>query len=147
MTKKKSKKRSASSNAAPPDYPILFIDRCAWSNRLGEALTAQGIKFIPHHQRFVPDCPDDEWLPVVGKEGWIVLTRDKNIRRKPNELQAFKQYRVVAIVLASGQASAANTAELVVRLYPKLMRKAQTAKSPAMFTVTLMGTISSVRLL
>lgn len=146
MTKKKSKKLSASSSASPPDTPVLFIDRCAWSIRLGEALTAANIAFIPHHQCFVHDCPDEEWLPAVGKKGWIVLTRDKNIRRKPNELRAFKESRVLAIVLTSGQASAADTADLVVRLYPKLMRKMQTAKPPAMFAVTLVGTISPVKL-
>ena len=146
MTKKTSKKRSASSNASPPDYPTLFIDRCAWSIRLGEALTTSKIKFIPHDQLFVRNCPDEEWLPVVGKKGWIVLTRDKNIRRKPNELKAFKQNRVKAIVLASGQASAADTADLVVKFYAKLMRKLQNTKPPAMFTITLTGTISAVKL-
>ena len=146
MTKQKSKKRSASNSASLPDFPILFIDRCAWSNRLGDALTAAKINFIPHHHRFNPDCPDEDWLPVAGKECWVVLTRDKNIRRRPNELMAFKDNRVLAIVLSSGQASASDTAELVVRLYPKLMRKLQNAKPPAMFTVTLAGTISSVKL-
>lgn len=146
MTKKKSKKRSASNSASRPDLPFLFIDRCAWSNRLGDALTAANINFIPHHQRFAPDCPDDEWLPIAGKEKWIVLTRDKNIRYKPNEKQAFKANRVKAIVLSSGDASAADTAELVVRLYSKLMQKLQSAKPPAMFTVTLAGTISHVDL-
>lgn len=144
--KKKSQKRSASNSAAPPDTPVLFTDRCAWSNRLGDALTASNIAFIPHHQRFAPDCPDEDWLPVVGKSGWIVLTRDKNIRRKPNELRAFKENRVLAIVLSSGQASGADTADLVIRLYPKLMRKVKNAKPPAMFTVTLAGSISPVEL-
>ncbi len=146
MTKKKSQKRFASNSAAPPDTPVLFIDRCAWSNRLGDALSASNIAFIPHHKRFAPDCPDEDWLPVVGKSGWVVLTRDKNIRRKPNELRAFKENRVLAIVLSSGQASAADTADLVIRLYPKLMRKVQNAKPPAMFTVTLAGSISPVEL-
>lgn len=148
MKKKKSKKLSASNNAAQLNFPTLFIDRCAWSNRLGEALKDAGITFIPHHDKFLPNCPDDEWLPVVGKEKWIVITRDKNIRRKPNELQAFKENNVIAIVLSSGsgsQASASDTAELLVRLYPKLMRKIQAAKPPIMLTVTLMGTISSVK--
>lgn len=148
MKKKKSKKLSASSNAAQPSYPLLFIDRCAWSIRLGEALKAKGIKFTPHHEHFEQACPDVDWLPVVGKNGWVVITRGKNIRRKPNELQAFKNNDVLAIVLSSGsssQASAADTAELVVRLYPKLMRKIQAVKPPAMFTVTLMGTISSIK--
>ena len=74
------------------------------------------------------------------------MTRDKNIRRKPNELQAFKKNLVLAIVLSSGQASASDTANLVVNLYPKLIRKIQAAKPPAMFTVTLAGTISKIKL-
>ena len=149
MTKKKSKKLSASNNAAQPSYPLLFIDRCAWSNRLGEALATAGVKFTPHHNHFEQACPDVDWLPVVGREGWVVVTRDKNIRRKPNEIQAFKENNVLAIVLSSGsssQASAADTADLLLKLLPKLMRKIQASKPPTMLTVTLMGTISQVNL-
>jgi hypothetical protein len=146
LKKKKSKKRSASSNAAPPDTPQLFVDRCAWSYRLGEALTAQGIPFIPHHERFAPACPDEEWLEVAGKEGWIVLTRDKNIRRKPNELQAFRDHGVIAFVLTGGDATAVDTAALVTSLYTKMMRKAKAVKPPAMFTLTMSGIIGTIRL-
>lgn len=149
MKKKKSKKPSASNNAAQLSYPLLFIDRCAWSNRLGEALTTADIKFTPHHDHFEQACPDVDWLPIVGNKGWVVITRDKNIRRKPNELQAFKENNVLAIVLSSGsssQASAADTAELLIRLLPKLMRKIIVSKPPLMLTVTLMGNISSVKL-
>ncbi|MBI5937972.1 MAG: hypothetical protein HY850_09010 [Betaproteobacteria bacterium] len=146
MTKTRSKKHSASNNAAPPDTPPLFIDRCAWSIRLGEALKERGIPFIPHHQHFEPACPDEEWLAVAGREGWIVLTRDKNIRRKPNELKAFRDHRVIAFVLTSGDASATDTAALVTALYPKMMRKVRGAKPPAMFSVTLMGSISVIKL-
>jgi hypothetical protein len=56
---------------------------------------------------------------------------------------------VLAIVLSSGsssQASAADTAELLIRLYPKLMRKIQASKPPLMLNVTLMGTVSTVKL-
>lgn len=109
MTKKTSKKRSASNNAGPPNPPPLFIDRCAWSNRLGDALTELGIPFIPHHDCFAPACPDEDWLEVAGKKGWIVLTRDKNIRRKPNELRAFREHGVIAFVLTGGDATAADT--------------------------------------
>jgi len=144
--KTKSKKRSASSSVAPPDAPPLFIDRCAWSRRLGEALRGAGIPYIAHHEKFEPACPDDEWLKVAGNAGWIVLTRDKAIRRKPNELRAFCEHKVIAFALASGNASAEDTARLVVGLYPKLLRKTKSAKPPAMFSVTLAGTISPIRL-
>lgn len=146
MTKKKSKKRSASNNAAPPDTPVLFIDRCAWSHKLGEALIKIGVPFIPHHEKFAPACPDEEWLEAVGKQGWIVLTRDKNIRRKPNELRAFREHGVIGFVLTSGDASAADTAALVTSVYPKLIRKAKGTNPPAMFSVTLAGAINPIKL-
>lgn len=116
---------------------------------MGDELTAAGIKYTPHHEHFEQACPDVDWLPVVGKKKWIVITRDKNIRRKPNEIQAFKENNVFAIVLSSGsssQASAADTAELLLKLLPKLMRKIKASKPPLMLNVTLMGTISSVKL-
>jgi len=146
LTKKKSKKRSASNNAAPPDTPALFIDRCAWSRKLGEALTTIGAPFIPHHEKFESACPDEEWLEAAGKQGWIVLTRDKNIRRKPNELRAFQDHGVIGFVLTSGDASAADTAALVTAVYPKLIRKAKGTKPPAMFSITLAGAIIQIKL-
>lgn len=146
MTKNKSKKRSASNNAAQPDNPILFIDRCAWSGRLGEALAAQGIPYIAHQDRFDQACPDEEWLAVAGRERWVVLTRDKRIRYRPAELRAFREHKVVGFVLASSEATGAQTAQLVLALYDKMMRKARGAKPPALFTVTLAGGIHPVKL-
>lgn len=146
MTKKKSKKRSASNNAVPPDAPTLFIDICAWSHRLGEALTELGAPFIALTQHFPSNTPDEKWLREVGKQGWILLTRDEKIRRRPNELQAFRDHGVIGFVLTAGNASAADTAALVSRVYPKLIRKAQATKPPAMFSVTLTGTISNIKL-
>ena len=73
-----------------------------------------------------------------------MLTRDKAIRRKPNELRAFRENKVIAFALASGNASAEDTAQLVVALYPQFLRKVRAAKPPVMFSVTLAGTISQV---
>lgn len=146
LQKQTSKKRSASSSDSLPDaVPLLFIDRCAWSRKLGEALDAAGIRFVAHHQKFAPACPDVEWMKAVGREGWIVLTRDQAIRRKPNELKAFRDAGLIMFALASGNASAEDTARLVVELYPKMLRKAQAVKPPAMFSVTMAGGINPVR--
>ena len=146
LTKKKSKKRSVSNSAASPDVPTLFIDICAWSHRLRDALDALDAPYVALTQHFSTNTPDEEWLQEVGKRGWILLTRDERIRRRPNELQAFRNHGVIGFVLTAGNASAADTAALVTRLYPKLIRKAKAAKPPAMFTVTLAGTISQIKL-
>lgn len=112
---------------------------------MGEVLTEAKIPFIAHHQRFAQDCPDEEWLIAAGSEGWIVVTRDKNIRRKANELKAFREAKLIVFVLASGNASAADSAALVVELYPTFLKRANTDKPPAMFSVSLGRTISRVR--
>lgn len=139
MTKKKSKKPFASNSAAPPEQIPLFVDRCAWSRLLGEALDKLGAPYIAHHQRFAPDAPDEAWLEVAGREGWIVITRDKHIRRRPAELDAFRTHQVTVFVFAGGNASAAETAELVTRLYGKIVKLAHQAKPPVMYSVTRSG--------
>ena len=145
MTKKKSKKRSAS-NSVPPDAPTLFIDICAWSYLLGDALTEIGAPFIALSRHYPQNTPDEVWLKEAGKRRWVVLTRDRHIRRRPNELQAFRENAVIAFVLTAGDASAADTATLVKRVYPKLIRKVQGTKPPAMFSVTLAGTFNQIKL-
>jgi hypothetical protein len=107
-----------------PLEPVLFIDRDAWSRVLGEALTAACIGFVAHHQRFTPAAPDTEWLAVAGAEGWLVLTRDQNIRRRPNELAAVKAAGVCMFVLGQGNLSAAETARIVVGAWPRMLRAA-----------------------
>lgn len=123
----------------------LFIDRDARSRTLGEALTAAGIPFVAHHERFGPATPDTEWLEAAGRENWIVLTRDQNIRRRPNELAAAKAARIVMFVLSQGNLSAAETARIVVGAHARMMRAARGARRPAIFTLTREGAIHRLR--
>jgi hypothetical protein len=45
---------------------------------------------------------DVDWLPQVGRREWILITKDKNIRKREIELRALKQSRVRAFVLTAG---------------------------------------------
>jgi hypothetical protein len=129
-----------------PPEPVLFIDRDAWSRALGEALTAAGIDFVAHHQRFAPAAPDTEWLSVAGTEGWLVLTRDQNIRRRPNELAAVRAAGLCLFVLGQGNLSAAETASIVVDTWPRILRAARGARRPAIFTLTRDGALRKLSL-
>ena len=44
---------------------------------------------------------DVDWLPEVGARGWILITKDKNIRKRETELRALKQAGVRAFVLTA----------------------------------------------
>jgi hypothetical protein len=88
--KRKSSRPSASSSASPPDRPLLFIDRDAWSQILGSALAEANIPYIAHRARFAFDSPDTDWIAAASAQGWIAITRDQAIRRRPNEIAAIR---------------------------------------------------------
>ena len=37
---------------------------------------------------FTHDAKETEWLPEIGRRGWLVITRDKRIRSRPGERKA-----------------------------------------------------------
>jgi hypothetical protein len=133
--KRKSSKRSATSSTSPPDRPALFIDRDAWSRVLGEALRASGVDFVAHHQRFDHNSPDADWITAVSDNRWIGITRDQNIHRKPNELDAIRRSRAVIFVFTSGNLTAAATADLLLRALPRVFRRAHGTRRPALYSI------------
>jgi hypothetical protein len=70
--------------------------------------------------RFVAGVTDPEWLTEAGRQQWIVLTKDKAIRRRPNEQLALINSGVRAFVLAAGEMTGPEQADLFVRIIPKI---------------------------
>ena len=71
---------------------------------------------------FDSGTPDEEWLPEVGRRGWVLLTKDKNIRKHASELRALQNARVVTFVITAGGLSGVRQAEVVERALPKILR-------------------------
>jgi len=42
---------------------------------------------------------DREWIPEVGARGWLVITKDKKIRTRPEERRAIKENDVGCFIL------------------------------------------------
>jgi PIN like domain len=87
------------------DPPELFIDRSLGYHALPDALRELG--FVVHTMRsvFGPEAeesvPDVVWLEQAGRAGWVVLTKDDAIRRRPVELQALAAHGVRAFCLTN----------------------------------------------
>lgn len=77
---------------------VYFTDRDL-GNRFPQILSDGGLVVERHRDHFPPDCPDEEWLRVVGERRWIAVSHDSRIRYKPNELAAVVQHRVTLLVL------------------------------------------------
>jgi len=144
--KRTSSRRSVTSKASPRDAPALFIDRDAWSRKLGQALDGAGIVHVAHHQKFDSESPDVEWIEMAGRHGWIAITRDQSIRRKPNELAAIRASRAIIFVFTSGNLSAEDTARILLQALPRVYRLAASGKRPRLFSLRRDGTIARLKL-
>lgn len=92
---------------------VYFTDRDLgklFPARLREA----GLTVERHADHFAPNAADAEWLPEIGRRGWIVITHDERIRYKANELAAVVQHRV-AVLLVVGRAPLPELAQQFVR--------------------------------
>jgi len=59
-----------------------------------EALRVAGAKVEAHDDDFAQNTTDVEWLAQAGKRGWVVISKDQNIRRNPLELSAYEAAKV-----------------------------------------------------
>ena len=82
---------------------------------------------------------DQDWLTVCGDKGWIVLTRDEHIRRRRLEREALKAARVAVFAFTKGEATAADTADVVLRLLGKFVSIALSERRPFLWTFGLAG--------
>jgi PIN domain-containing protein len=89
---------------------------------------------------------DDVWLSECGDNGWIVLTRDKHIRRRKLERDALMNNGVAAFALTSGEATARQVAETIVPLIQKLVNISVSERKPFLYTFGLKGFLSRVKL-
>jgi prevent-host-death family protein len=97
--RQRSRTRSAA-NLAQRDTARLasltfFVDRQFGRFIVPEALRAAGAKVEAHDDHFAQNTPDVEWLTQVGKRGWVVISKDQNIRRNPLELAAYEAAKVL----------------------------------------------------
>ena len=74
---------------------VLFLDENHCRNRhLIEAIGEFGIACEKHLDHFDPGVPDVEWLPVIAKQGWSLLTTDAKIKTNFVEKEAVRINKV-----------------------------------------------------
>jgi hypothetical protein len=81
---------------------MIFIDRSI-PKGVATALKAVREDVLWLEDRFPHNVPDHRWLPVVGAEGWLVVTRDKRIRHRRWERQAIVDYGVGCFCYIQGR--------------------------------------------
>ena len=113
---------------------VFYLDESIYSKILLEKLRLRGVT-VEHAGGAVPfGASDETWLSKCGDNGWIVLARDKRIRHRRLELDSLTSHGVAAFVFICGQATAAETADIVDSLLQKFVNMAVSEPKPFMYT-------------
>ncbi len=90
MTSMKKRSERRSSSKEPPE-PVFFVDADICGRPFIDLLRAAGFSLALHNEHFGQGTPDEIWLEVAGRSGWIVLTHDKRLIKDSFRVQTLMQ--------------------------------------------------------
>jgi hypothetical protein len=140
----KSKKPSGGSDRFPSQHEafVFYLDEnLCNSTAILATLTKLEIRFERHLEHFDRGAPDEKWLPLVGKNGWALLTADKRIRYNLLEKRALAQNLVREFVFASGNLSGNDMAAALEAASAKIQRLCRKTKPPFVAAITKNGEV------
>lgn len=117
----------------------FFLDYQIGRYQAAEALRAAGAHVEVHIDHFHQAAPDVEWIPEVGRRGWVLITKDKNIRRNPLERAAYENARLRGFVLTGTDMGGKEVADLLVVCLPGMVRRAAGRQGPLLFAISRGG--------
>jgi hypothetical protein len=89
---------------------------------------------------------DVDWLPEVGARGWVLITKDKNIRRREIELRALKQAGVRAFVLTAAGLKGEEQARVLREALPAMVRLLRRRASNFVARVTAESSVELIEI-
>lgn len=114
---------------------MIFIDRSI-PRDVADALACVRDDVEWLEPRFPDDTADEVWLAEAGREGWVVVTRDKQIRRRYSERKAILDHNVGCFIL--GQKQTLNRwhhLKAIVGTLDEMERRFEETPRPFIFTI------------
>jgi hypothetical protein len=89
-----------------PDALVYYLDANLDGPELVRRLRDGGMPCEPHRDHFAPDARDDMWIPTIARRGWVIVTRDFAIKRRPNEREAWTTADATVVMVRGDKLSA-----------------------------------------
>jgi hypothetical protein len=80
--------------------------------------------------KFPPNTLDVTWIPEIGRRGWVVITADRGISKKPAERKALEEANIISVFTAKGFTTKPifELVSLFVKWWPDIDRSVQRVK-------------------
>lgn len=113
-----------------PQETTFFIDRCLGKHTVVEALRSTDVSVEVHDDHFPKTAQDLEWIPVVGHQDWVILTKDARIGRNALERQVVARAGLRMFTLASQNLSGEESAKIFHKALNAMLKFAQNNPRP-----------------
>jgi hypothetical protein len=125
-----------------PDSLVIFLDENHCNNKKILAVFATaGTRVERHLDHFARGTPDEEWLPLVGTNGWALLTTDKRIRYRTNEKEAVIKHSVRMFYFSRNDLSGEQMATALEKALPEIKRICARQQPPFFAAITRTGEV------
>ncbi len=119
----------------------FFVDRSLGEREVPETLRQAGLNVVAHDEVFAKDAPDIVWLEHCGQHEWVVLSKDKWIKRNPLERQALFAAGVAAFFLSRGDLSGAANAQAILKGLKRIANLLASERRPFIARITPDGKV------
>lgn len=118
--------------------------RSAASARSGtcDSRRSVGVEIVQHHERFGARVPDADWLAAVSGERMVILSRDRKMRSRPAERQAFGAAGARCFVVATGASTPLEDLRALLWAWPAILGHVDTTPAPFMYGVSRQGQLT-----
>ena len=136
------KKRSVA-NSLKRLESVKFLTDEALAKRVPLALRELGLNITRVESVLSQGALDDEWARYAAAHGMVVLTKDSEIKRKPNEVAAIETAGIGVFTLARGDRTGDEMIEAFTQALPTIDRVLQRFARPFIVSLSRTGAISS----
>lgn len=99
---------------------VFLLDEDLASRSIVATLRDHGLEVRTVPDEFGRGSLDVDWLPKAGQLGYVVLTKDKSMRRTPLEVAAVHNAKVLYFALTRGNLTAAQMAAAILAAVPQI---------------------------
>lgn len=139
--KKTSSKRSDTSIKKRLEQVVFFLDRSLGEKTVPNRLKEFGLNIENHSAHFASDAEDVEWLEKCGANDWIVLAKDKNIKKNFLERQALFNAGIAAFFLTGGEYKGEEMADAIIKSLKRIANLINSQQKPFIARINLSGKV------
>ena len=106
------------------------------------ALRDAGYSVEVHDDHFDQATPDVEWCRQVGAKGWIIVTKDRQIRCNRVELETLLKSGVPCLCLDGADMTGAEMSAAILASLPTALRMVEKFAAPFVAAISRSGQVS-----